>query len=627
MLNNHRKTIGVFINRSESEFQQITIHGLVSEAQRYGFNVAFMDSYGVRESKNMYDYYESAIINFAPIEEFDAVIVALDTYDTPILRDRLIEALQQRAKCPVISFREENNHFYCTTSEANNLTEEIVQHLVEEHGVKRFGFMAGYSGHVDSEIRFQSFQQEIQKKGLVLEENAVFYGDMWKLKGEEAYRFFFEGDGIRPEAIVCANDFMARALSDALLDHGLRIPEDVYISGFDNIEESYSIHPELTTVSVDYELMAREAIRLIDRLLKGEKCEKCICVPAKVIYRESCCGKEKTRNISSKELRPNQKLVLFKQKQNGHMYFSIDMDGCTSYDEMYGIIQNNLYLIGDYKNFYLCLFEQRNAEGILEFDNQIPDNAILKMVCRDGIRLEETDFSFARKDLLPSKVVSEEPFICHFVLLHNRTKCFGYTAVNYRNPAYDPDIFFHNWNLTVSLAINELSAREALIQLSKKNEKNSITDFMTGLLNRRGLEQKVTFHWNEWIREKKQIYFFSIDLDRLKFINDTFGHKEGDRAIIEAAHAIKHAVGNRGFTARTGGDEFEVIMSECENEQLFYELIEKELANANAKDDRYQIEVSIGCFCKCLDESDNYEKCIQVSDTIMYRNKKQKKQK
>lgn len=55
MLNSHRKTIGVFINRSESEFQQITMQGLVSEAQQYGFNVAFMDSYGIRESENMYD--------------------------------------------------------------------------------------------------------------------------------------------------------------------------------------------------------------------------------------------------------------------------------------------------------------------------------------------------------------------------------------------------------------------------------------------------------------------------------------------------------------------------------------------------------------------------------------------
>ena len=97
--------------------------------------------------------------------------------------------------------------------------------------------------------------------------------------------------------------------------------------------------------------MARESIQLIDRLLKGEKCDKCICVPAQVIYRESCCKQHNTQEDSLIEARYNQRLVSFKQKQNKHMYFSIDMDGCANYDEMYDIIQNNLQLLGDYKSF------------------------------------------------------------------------------------------------------------------------------------------------------------------------------------------------------------------------------------------------------------------------------------
>ena len=137
MFGNHGKTIGVFINRSEMEFQQELIQGIVSEALHFGFNVVFMDSYGVRETKNMYDYYESAIVNFAPMEEFDAIIVALDTFDTPILRKKLIKALQERAKCPVISFREENEYFYNVTTEANSLIEKIVEHFVEPRALSR----------------------------------------------------------------------------------------------------------------------------------------------------------------------------------------------------------------------------------------------------------------------------------------------------------------------------------------------------------------------------------------------------------------------------------------------------------------------------------------------------------
>lgn len=627
MFGNHRKTIGVFINRSEMEFQKVLIQGLVSEALEYEFNVAFMDSYGIRESKNMYDYYESAIVNFAPLEEFDAVIVALDTYDTPILRSKLIEALHKRAKCPVISFREENDSFYSVTTEANNVVEKMVQHFVEEHHVKRFGFMAGYQGHVDSEVRLKCFTHELEKRGLSLEENAVFYGDMWKLKGEEAYRFFFEGDGIRPEGIICANDYMARALCDSLQRHGIKVPQDVCISGFDNVKESYNSIPGLTTVAVDYETMAREAVRLVDSLLKGEKRSKRITVPVHVMFRDSCCYGSNTENNIVEESYYSRQMDVFAEQHNRHMYFSIDMDGCGSYDEMYRIIENNLELLGDYKDFYLCFFEHRDEDGVLVFDSEIPEYAILKLASHDGRRLLEKELLFEQKELLPSELVTEKPFVCHFTLLHNRSKCFGYTAVSYRNPAAVFDSFFHNWNLTLSLTINEISAKEKLKYLSKKNEENSMTDYLTGLWNRRGFERMTFDKWNEWISKNKRVLFLSIDLDKLKYINDTFGHKEGDRAICLAANAIRYALGRNGIAARTGGDEFEVIIqTEREDEdQVFRQAVEETLAFANAENNRYQVGVSIGSFCKRLDASDDYEECIRMSDADMYRNKTNKR--
>ena len=61
--------------------------------------------------------------------------------------------------------------------------------------------------------------------------------------------------------------------------------------------------------------MARESIQLIDRLLKGEKCDKCICVPAQVIYRESCCKQHNTQEDSFIEARYNQRLVSFNKNR------------------------------------------------------------------------------------------------------------------------------------------------------------------------------------------------------------------------------------------------------------------------------------------------------------------------
>ncbi len=628
MFDNHRKTIGVFINRSEMEFQKAVIQGLVSEALKYGFNVAFMHSFGIRESKNMYDYYESAIVNFAPLEAFDAVIVALDTYDTPALRSKLIEGLQKRAKCPVISFREEHDSFYSITTEANNAVEKIVQHFVDEHHVRRFGFMAGYHEHVDSEIRLKCFRQALKKRGLPLEDNAVFYGDMWKLKGEEAYHFFFEGNGIRPEGIICANDYMARSLCDSLQKQGLRIPQDVCISGFDNVKESYNAVPGLTTVGVDYETMAREAVRLVDSLLKGEKRDRIITVPIQIVFRDSCCCDNDKKNNIIEASYYSRQMDLFTEKHNKQMYFSIDMDGCTGYDEMYRIVENNFELLGDYEDFYLCLFKHRDEDGVLVFDGEIPRHAVLKLASHEGKRLLEKELLFEQKELLPSEFVPEAPFICHFNLLHNRSKCFGYTAVSYRNPTAGFDVFFHNWNLTLSLTINEISTKEKLKYLSKKNEENSMTDYLTGLWNRRGFTKMASDKWNKWVMNNEFVLFLSMDLDKLKYINDTYGHKEGDRAICTVADAIRYALGNKGIASRTGGDEFEVIIqTEREDEeQVFRQAVEEWLVSVNAKNKRYQVGVSIGAFCKRLDVSDNFEECIRKSDAAMYLNKKAKKE-
>ena len=211
--------------------------------------------------------------------------------------------------------------------------------------------------------------------------------------------------------------------------------------------------------------------------------------------------------------------------------------------------------------------------------------------------------------------------------LRGRSKCFGYTAVCYKNPETVFDSFFHNWNLTLSLTINELSTREKMWLLSKKNEENSITDYLTGLFNRRGFEEKTFAKWNEWVERQERILFLSIDLDKLKYINDTFGHKEGDKAICTAAKAIYDAVLNKGFAARTGGDEFEVIIEDAREDEvaLFCKAVEKSLALANSENKFYQVSMSIGSYCKRLDVSDHYEECIRISDADMYRNKKNKR--
>ena len=79
---------------------------------------------------------------------------------------------------------------------------------------------------------------------------------------------------------------------------------------------------------------------------------------------------------------------------------------------------------------------------------------------------------------------------------------------------------------------------------------------MTGLYNRRGFYEKIGLMAEQYACKGKYIYIFSIDIDRLKYINDNFGHAEGDFAITTIASAIYNTGGKDSVCARFGGDEF-----------------------------------------------------------------------
>ena len=81
-------------------------------------------------------------------------------------------------------------------------------------------------------------------------------------------------------------------------------------------------------------------------------------------------------------------------------------------------------------------------------------------------------------------------------------------------------------------------------------------DVLTGLNNRRGMEETVHPMWDQLCRRRANVALISFDLDYLKTINDTFGHQAGDFAIRLVASAIRESMPEKAVTARMGGDEF-----------------------------------------------------------------------
>ncbi len=170
--------------------------------------------------------------------------------------------------------------------------------------------------------------------------------------------------------------------------------------------------------------------------------------------------------------------------------------------------------------------------------------------------------------------------------------------------------------------ITERKRAEAAIQTL------SLADELTGLYNRRGFMAFCKQHLNTIRRTNKGIVIVYADLDGLKGINDSFGHKEGDRALVKTAELLKETFRTSDVLGRLGGDEFTILAAvdpEGGKEKLMTRLMEK-FDNYNAlKVCPYDLSISIGVAQLDPYGNQSMEDLMSAADDAMYENKRTKK--
>lgn len=186
--------------------------------------------------------------------------------------------------------------------------------------------------------------------------------------------------------------------------------------------------------------------------------------------------------------------------------------------------------------------------------------------------------------------------------------------------------------LLVLVLISSFQAHRSMKETARAEEQLrqlSLTDDLTGLYNRRGFLALAEQQTRLAGRDKKPMSVISADLDGLKRINDSFGHKEGDAAIDETAQILKESFRNADLVARMGGDEFAVLLTGGEAE-FDYEKLDERLQAVVGKHNkkegrRYRISVSAGFAHFDAGEAHAFEEWLHRADTMMYERKRQKR--
>ncbi len=162
-------------------------------------------------------------------------------------------------------------------------------------------------------------------------------------------------------------------------------------------------------------------------------------------------------------------------------------------------------------------------------------------------------------------------------------------------------------------------------KLEERLHTASITDELTGLLNRRGFLIFAQKQCEIAERNKRNFSILYLDLNEMKKINDEFGHKEGDQALVDISNILKKTFRASDIIARIGGDEFTVLITEPRGptiEKTVAEHIEDNLGIHNEQTEKgYKLSVSMGMVHYDSEQPCSVEQLLARADELMYENK------
>ena len=635
VLSGRRKTIGAFLCKAYSIFDNAVYRTLEEEARQLDYNIIVFTTVGYFSSQNDYDKQEKQMFSFAPIEELDGILVAPDTYEIEGFRDELMEELRERATCPVVALRHFSDELDCVHTDESKAILPLLHHLFDVHKPKKVRFLAGYEGHPDSEARLNAFRKTMKEYGLSLDEKKdIVHGNMWYNCGPEAFKALCSDPEDMPDAVVCANDYMAAGLTRQLLDHGIRVPEDIIVTGFDNVQNLHLEELTMTTVEQDFTGMTRAAIRELDRQIRTGDSRKTrennisIGIPGQLVLSESCgCGKRDSTFYSAINHGNANQIDLLNSREVSMTYLTIEMSGCDDLKQFHQVLIDKKSDTPGLQDLYVCLYQNgRDETGEPIFAKEMTDTACLVHVMKDKQDCGMPMVSFERKNLLPPLAERQESQVLYLVGLHQNEFAYGYAMFHYY-PDVIPSNFFQHFNVILSGALSNIHKRNEILALYEERRMSSITDVMTRLLNRRGLEEKLLPEWHGLCARQENITFITFDMDHLKEINDAYGHQAGDFAIRAMGAALRAAAPKDALTARMGGDEFLTVLTGANQRsaEAYITRFEKELDAINKKEKRsFPVEASSGiCYVK-LDELMSLEHCIRLSDEAMYKAKEER---
>ncbi len=582
-------------------------------------------------------YGEMNIYNLPDLNDFDAAIIIANGLDYLDVSEELHKKCVETGTPFIMTgYKVDEGHFVMSDNIVG--TKQLIENVIDELGCKDIAFLAGGRNNIDSNIRLKVVRDVVASRGLHLpetdeEDDTRLYYSNWEHQGAADYiHNILEKQSI-PDIIICANDELAMVSCIELEEAGYRVPEDVYVTGFDNSYYAKIFAPSISSVDQCYSEVGVQCANILKDIFAGNNELK------EIVVKSKYCPKESTGAASEEE-------ALVIRRNVGKSEFT-DISRGTGFSRKISEIERQVLSSGRFEDIHAHL---KSAYELYDYNEKdsfhiVLDTRYKRSIAemQDNFKAYEYSDSFDvvysrekgtvyapseidRHKLVPNIIESEKNRYFLFAPLHEYGYTYGYmvlcddiNCINTKNKVkeYEDSLSVTFGRLVQTLRLNDLNKK--LFDISQ-------TDSLTHVKNRNAYDQKEK-EYDSWIANNGSSLCFSIgvfDINNLKYINDTFGHEKGDLYILNSCQLLCQAY-KHSPVYRIGGDEFVVILTgddQINKYDIFDSMISK-MEELRESDEALERKVSIaGGFSDYDPETDKtFSDVFKRADSLMYMKK------
>lgn len=639
------KTIAIAVHSLTIEYTLSILNGISDYFKEKDIRFVIAQIKAPSFSNSLYEYQTFSSIPSVLCDQVDGLIILSGYYNTSNTLKTLVNSIKNFKEKPIISIAVPLDLTNSATVLADDSKsyDKIITHLHKEHKIKNFAFMGtDPEGSLEGKHRFECFKNALEKNRLEFNEDLFFYGNFTTSSAEtELKSRLRKKSDVTFDCMVAANDLMALACSRHLTDLGFKIPEDIKIVGYDNTSHSKQLYPLLTTIDQDLYAQGQKAAQLILKKIDGKNVPAINKVPSNPLIRESCgCRMKFDRKFVGK----SSQFQLISNGAQDHFLGKLTkisslFDMTKASDTTRRLFYSLRYMMehAGIREIAVCYYDKPLIIGRKETINLSSKINLNMLVDLDyGIsELDANRYFDPAKEILPAAVLEKAKgtYILHPI--YSGELNYGYVVCRLENDDYAVYSVAIRIIVTALAQAYEYSKRitensllsEENKQLQENNttlNKQSKTDELTRLLNRRGFMELGQEHINMSVEDNDSGLVLFADLDGLKIINDTYGHKMGDAAIKAAGSVLSQVLRANDIVGRLSGDEFGGVASGMAPSLISKVRSEvQQLCKEISKQHNFPFTLSMSIGCTKFDkENHSLKNLLEEADKMLYEEKK-----